>query len=256
MSKGAPRPPRPSTVQRLARIDDGTIIRLAFMGMLFGTAGVLYIDYRELMAGTQPTFALPSFGPSDPSETGPRLTTDPVAREAPLAMSLEPGGVLALTGTVDVGAAQRFSDELMVRGEYVRTIALDSPGGSVSDALAIGALIREKGFSTSVAPGALCASSCPLIFAGGTERFASRDSAVGVHQIYAAQASLPLSTTIRDSSLAMADAQRTTALISRHLAAMGVDAALWLHALETPPEDLYFLSPEEMTSFQLATTIH
>ena len=44
----------------------------------------------------------------------------------------------------------------------------------------------------------------------------------------------------------MADAQATTARISRHLATMGVDPALWLHALDTPPRALYYFSPDEM----------
>ena len=34
---------------------------------------------------------------------------------------------------------------------------------------------------------------------------------------------------------------------------MGVDPALWLHALETPPDRLYYLSPEELTTYKLVT---
>ena len=52
---------------------------------------------------------------------------------------------------------------------------------------------------------------------------------------------------------AMSDAQATTARISRHLAEMGVDPALWLHALDTPPQALYYLSPEELADYRLVT---
>lgn len=52
----------------------------------------------------------------------------------------------------------------------------------------------------------------------------------------------------------MADAQATTARISRHLAEMGVDPALWLHALDTPPQALYYLSPKELEDYKLVTS--
>ena len=132
-------------------------------------------------------------------------------------------------------------------------MALNSPGGSVNDAIAIGSLIREKGFTTSVATGALCASSCPLILASGIERIAEPDAAVGVHQIYARVAAGDLPTGVKAAGEAMSDAQKTTAVITRHLSAMGVDPALWLHALETPPTRLYYLSPEEMATYRLTT---
>lgn len=121
------------------------------------------------------------------------------------------------------------------------------------DALVIGALIHEKGFATSVAAGALCASSCPIVFASGKQRIATPQSAIGVHQIYAAALSGEQQNALRVAGSAMADAQKTTAEITRHLAMTGVDPALWLHALETPPDRLYYFSAEEMTALKLVT---
>ena len=37
------------------------------------------------------------------------------------------------------------------------------------------------------------------------------------------------------------------------LAEMGVDPALWLHALDTPPRALYYLNAEELGRFHLVT---
>ena len=34
---------------------------------------------------------------------------------------------------------------------------------------------------------------------------------------------------------------------------MGVDPALWIHAMETPPARMYFLSNAELPAFRLAT---
>ena len=51
----------------------------------------------------------------------------------------------------------------------------------------------------------------------------------------------------------MSEAQRTTARIARHLDEMGIGDGLWIHALETPPDRLYYLTPEEMVEFKLIT---
>ena len=130
---------------------------------------------------------------------------------------------------------------------------LDSPGGSVDDALDIGRLVREQGLSTEVSNGGLCASSCPLIFASGETRIAGQEAAIGVHQIYAAALSASPVDALSVAGVAMADAQSATAEITRHLGEAGVDAALWLHALETPPDQLYYFSPEELERYRLVT---
>ena len=121
------------------------------------------------------------------------------------------------------------------------------------DALEIGALIQEKGLATEVAAGNLCASSCPIIFASGAERRASPDAAIGLHQIYAASLGEAAADAFAVAGVAMADAQAMTARITRHLTKSGVDPALWLHALDTPPDRLYYLSAEEMQRLQLVT---
>jgi hypothetical protein len=126
----------------------------------------------------------------------------------------------------------------------------------VTDALAIGRLIHEKGLATKVAAGSLCASSCPIVFASGSQRIASAGAAIGVHQIYAAAlVGGDPQDTRRAVGTAMSDAQSTTASIIAHLTATGVDPALWLHALETPPDRLYYFTPEEMTRLKLATLV-
>lgn len=246
----------------LAGFEDGQIMRVAFFGLLLGTLSVLYVDYRELTANEGAALAmpmqpiLPSADPTGPAQGPmPDITTSPDLLDDPLAIALEPGGVLTLTGTFDIGSAARFATEIAARGEYVKTIALDSPGGSVEDALSIATLIHDKGFATSVAAGAFCASSCPLVFAAGTARLATPQSAIGVHQIYAAQLSGDPQSALRVAGAAMADAQATTARITRFLAMVGVDPSVWVHALETPPDRLYYFTPEELTKYRLVTVL-
>ena len=175
------------------------------------------------------------------------MTTDEAKLAEPMAFTLGGRGVLQAEGSIEPGTAARFAAELEARGEYVKTVSLNSPGGALDDAMAMARLVREKGIATEVADGALCASSCPLFFVGGKIRTAGEKAAIGVHQFYAASPSKS------GPEQAMADAQATTARISRHLAEMGVDPALWLHALDTPPRALYYFSAEDLAKYRLVT---
>jgi len=249
-------------IERFTAVEDGNILRIAFFALLIGTASVLYVDFRELTESQAESLAmpgqpiLPPFNPSGPNEgANPTVTTSPQVLEQPLQIALGTGGELHLAGSIDLGSSERFAAEIAARGEYVQTVVLDSPGGSVVDALAIGTLIHDNGLATKVAAGSLCASSCPLIFASGAARIASPEAAIGVHQIYAAAISGQPQNALRAAGMAMSDAQTTTASIISHLNKTGVDPAMWLHALETPPERLYYFSPEEMTSLKLVTEL-
>jgi hypothetical protein len=246
-----------------AAFEDGAIIRAAFFGLLSATAIILWVDYTEL-TGQQPLALpgelapiLPAFDPSAPGGTpGPDVTTPMETLRAPLAIKLGSGGVLSVTGTILPGSAETFATEVDSYAEYIKTVALDSPGGSVGDALAMGRLIRDKGFATSVAAGALCASSCPLVFAGGEARIAAPGAALAVHQIYAATPSdTPLASRLAAAGNAMSNAQTMTAEISRYLIEMGVDSEVWLRALETPPDRLSYFSPDDLIRLKLATRL-
>lgn len=258
MSATAPR--RRGFLARIAAIEDGVIIRTAFFAMLAGTAAVLYLDWKELTAADLATQAmpnipvLPAFNPTDPKlPGGPVVTTDPELLRQPLTVELGPGGVLSLTGSIDFGSFERVQAEIEARGEYIKQVSLNSPGGSVADAVKIGALMVVGDYTTSVASGALCASSCPLILAGGKERLASRQSAIGVHQIYAMASAGDLPAGLTGIGTAMSEAQKTTAVITRYLNTTSVDPAIWLHALETPPDQLYYLDEAELSKYRLVT---
>ena len=247
-----------------AAFEDGAIIRAAFFGLLTATGIILYLDYSDLTA-TQANAAvtpetltpiLPAFDPAAPAgKPGPEVTTPMETLRQPLSVALTSGGVLALTGTIDPGAADRVSAEIAQHGEYIKIVALDSPGGAVAEALAIGKLIRDEGYSTSVAAGALCASSCPLVFAAGRERIATEQSAIGVHQIYAAVPADALTSRLAAAGNAMSEAQTLTAQISRYLTGMGISGEVWLRALETPPDRLTYFSPDELKRLNLATRL-
>ncbi|MBR0555494.1 hypothetical protein J5J10_07350 [Ciceribacter sp. L1K23] len=233
-------------------------MRSAFFALLVAAGAFLVIDIREMREANA---TLPGHDPmtTDAPVLPPALTegvpqAPPVEPETPRETLRQPmrfellsGGVLKAEGSIDPGAATRFADEIAARGEYVKTVSLNSPGGSVDDALAMSRLIRETGLDTKVATRALCASSCPLIFAGGVAREAEEDAILGVHQVFNAGQDRP------SPEQAMSSAQNTTARIARHLDDMGIESGLWLNALETPPDRLYYLTREEMADFRLTT---
>lgn len=182
-------------------------------------------------------------------EPASRPDRDPASSmDHALRFELRPGGVLAATGPIDRGSARRFVERVRALDGQVKTLSLDSPGGSVDDAMAIGRLARSHGIATEVADGAVCASSCPLLFAGGVARAAGETAAIGLHQFHA-----PARMAAGDAAQAVSDAQMTAARIARYLGEMGVDPALWLHALDTPPQSLYRMSRAEMTKYRLVT---
>ncbi|NGO49855.1 hypothetical protein G6N73_01465 [Mesorhizobium camelthorni] len=246
-----------------ARFDDGEVVRWAFRGLLIGAVGVLALDLRDLAetngwsspeaALTAPEPVLPpavqTNAPTPSADPREFVTADEARLRQPMAFTLGAGGVMTAEGSIEPGSAARFAAEIEQRGEYVKTVSLNSPGGALDDAMAMAETVRELGIATVVADGALCASSCPLFFAGGKTRSAGEKAAIGVHQFYAAT----LSETAPEQ--AMADAQATTARISRHLSEMGIDPALWLHALDTPPRALYYLSPDELAEYKLVTKV-
>lgn len=236
-------------------------MQFVFYALLGGAAATLWLDFDSLKASQpiQPGINAPAILPAidrpgdDPAVPaflpGERIRADKDTLLAPLTISLKPGGVLLLEGTIDRGAAERFGAEIAERGEYVRVVRLNSPGGSVEDALAISKMLREGEFATEVADGDFCASSCPLIFAGGIERKAGPEAVIGVHQVFASGDTLP------GPARAMSDAQATTTRIARHLDEMGIDPEVWVHALETPPDRLYYFTTDELMAFELATEI-
>lgn len=245
--------------------DDWILSRLMAV-VVAGTVLVVGYDYYQMATGADVETA--SITESAPQTTAPDATPSVLPSILPALRTggdrrmpiIKPNGKLAekmtfdlmadgrlmATGMIAPGTAATFKEEVEKRGSYVRTVVLNSTGGSVQDAIAMGRLIREKKFSTAVENGNLCASSCPLVFAGGVERRAADKATLGVHQVF--------SPTDNPAANNMDQAQRISAECQKYLAEMGIDLRLWIHAMETPKEALYRLVPEELMSLKLATS--
>ena len=243
----------------LANHADETLLRWLFRAVLAATVAVVALDYHDLtrqMAeranapGLESPDAMPL--PSIKRERGARHGVPSRKMEARLngkmTFDLVDGGRLMAIGTIVPGTAKAFAAEVQKRGDYVKTVVLQSPGGSVDDALAMGRLIRARKFATEVGKDAYCASSCPLVFAGGVARLAGAQAGIGVHQIYA-----PPQPGLDTPADGFDSAQRITAMAETYLRDMGIDLGVWLKAMETPKDELYYFSPAELVKLKLAT---
>jgi hypothetical protein len=262
--------PQSSTLQQrfhawLSDKADEAVLRWIFRSVVAATIAALAVDLAVMngwlgepelaeIRQEQPSLNLPDIVPSVLAPLLPgadkRLMPLPQpdgAMAKPMTFELVGGGKLMATGTITPGISQSFAAEIGKRGDYIRTVVLNSPGGSVTDALAMGRLIRDNKFATEVEAGKYCASSCPLVFAGGLERRAGDNAAIGVHQIAAlgSAGALP-----RDE---MSAAQNISARCQRYLGDMGISLQVWLHAMETPHDKLFVFKPDELKSLNLVT---
>ena len=174
----------------------------------------------------------------------------------PMAFYPAGDGVVSAVGRIEIGTAKAFRRFLAGEGAgasaqadeaaplKVKRLVLHSPGGSVEDALAMAADIRTQGISTEVPADGYCASACPLVLSGGVTRAAGEAAWIGLHQVYAVDT--PGLPSVKDFDRSLSDIQGTIARCQQLLVTMGIDPAIWIKAMETPPEDLYVLTEEEL----------
>ncbi len=119
---------------------------------------------------------------------------------------------ISAQGAIDASTPQQFKKVLNSLGKRKLPILIDSTGGAVNEALAIGRMIRAKGLDVIVTKTAFkqcektdavcttfkaraihlampqsrlskCASSCAFILAAGTRRYVGAGAYVGLHKI-------------------------------------------------------------------------
>jgi hypothetical protein len=150
------------------------------------------------------------------------------------------------------------------------TIVLDSSGGSVNDAIALGRRWRELGALTtvgisvethtaqgdraSVAPEAYCESMCVFLLLSGKTRYVPEPAHVRVHQIWMgdrADDARAASYTAQDLMIVERDIGR----LAKYTFDMGGAGDLLSLSLNVPPwEDLHELTPAELRVTNLVTT--
>lgn len=249
------------------------------MTLRWNTKGIIYsilalqLLLAAILLGRDLSFAWPTIGwpSSQPQFDTPVLPGDQTRRYHPSDMPLRPtqdgnperpykstgdmptrlafkrnGDVLTLTGAIAAGDSERVLENL---GDGLTHVRLNSPGGSVLDALAIGRSIRKAELETVLGASDICLSACPYILASGTKRLVHGDAQVGVHQHYfGANSALP-------AFLAVEHIQNGQADVMMYLSDMGIDPLIMQHALSTPSDEIYVLLSEQLETYKLATDV-
>ncbi|KIN60419.1 Periplasmic protein-like protein [Sulfitobacter noctilucae] len=240
----------PKTRSPVARVLMGILVfQLALGGLLF---------YGDLRDGLR----LPGFGPRAPALTEPIRPGDQTRRYRPdrapapgqpmpntplpdrlVLTVIEAGGTVLLEGSIAAGDGVRLAKDIAALSTPPERVILNSPGGSVRDALELGAFLRDSGFETAMRDGDICYSACPYVLAAGTARDIPDTASVGVHQHYFGES------TLLPAFVAVEDIQRGQGEVMEYLDTMGIDPLVMRHALVTPPDEIYVLVPAELRAY-------
>lgn len=151
------------------------------------------------------------------------------------------GSQLQLSGTVSIGMWQEVQAALAAHPN-IQTIAIQSPGGRVSPAIAIADQIRTRGLDTQAE--GRCFSACTLIFLAGENRSLGRFSQFGFHAAYRPGADGQRIPSVRINQ----------AIVQRFVS-RGVDPEFSVTAWTTPSNDLWLPSTDQLLSANYATDL-
>lgn len=200
-------------------------------------------DQPELNAPTTPGDQTRRYRPRNPANPGPSVDPDMPRRLVLETVEIEGRSAAVLRGAISVGDAARIISEL--REMRPEIVSLNSPGGSVFDALEIGRALRDVDADTRLTDTAVCLSACPYIFVGGVKRVIDETARFGVHQhSFGASTILP-------AFLAVEDVQRGQAEVLKHLDTMGIDLKIMGPAMATPSDEIYILTPDEIRDWRV-----
>ncbi|WP_439402903.1 ATP-dependent Clp protease proteolytic subunit [Bradyrhizobium sp. DASA03068] len=144
-----------------------------------------------------------------------------------------------ITGEIVAGDADKFSQSIRQAndsGKFVANVRLDSPGGNLLEGVKIADAIRFGKTSTNVGKTAVCASACFLMFAAGATKNASYGAQIGVHGASGENG---------EETAASGAATVSMAKIAKEL---GVPSAIIGRMVVTSPQDMVWLSPQELQS--------
>jgi hypothetical protein len=150
---------------------------------------------------------------------------------------------ILISGKIDQETRRDFEDivsknKLREKIGSCFMVDLNSPGGSVSDAMAIGDVARELGFITMVSRTDKCSSACVLILASGVTRIIDDAAYIGIHR-----------PSFDEGMFASLPPEKARALyndmavgVRRYLLRMGISDGLYLAMLNVPSDEIAKLS--------------
>jgi hypothetical protein len=179
---------------------------------------------------------------------------------------------ISAIGTITADTPEAFTEFVRNRDARGAVVALDSGGGSVHGAIALGREIRRLGMTTTIgrtvllasegnvtaqratlSPRADCESMCAFVLLAGVKRIVPREARVMVHQIWLGDR--------RDDAAAATYSADDLVLVQRDIGRlvqytfeMGASADLLELSLRIPPwEPMHSLSRAEMQAMHVET---
>jgi hypothetical protein len=182
---------------------------------------------------------------------------------------------ISAEGVVWPGVAGQFQRTLAELNGRRLPVLISSHGGSVGDAIMMGALIREHDLAVAVARtliancperapqcpdakghattnGAVCASACALILAGGAERLVGPKPEVGVHQMTTVLREIEGSVRLPTIKKIYEEKAADT-VVEAYFDAMGIGDPVMALLRKTPASSIRWLSLDEIATSHLAT---
>lgn len=135
--------------------------------------------------------------------------------------------LISISGDIAEGDQHEFR-KLAVQYEKA-IVLLESNGGLLLPALEIGKAAHLRGFSTLVSDGAICASSCALIWAAGENRYLAPKGRVGFHASYFESRGQKMETGVGN------------ALVGRYLTQLELPERAIIFATSAPPTSIRWL---------------
>jgi hypothetical protein len=191
---------------------------------------------------------------------------------------------IAAEGQIDAAAAPRFRKFLARVRDRKLPIYFSSPGGNLDQALAMGAMLRERPVVARVARtvvrecgfeaqngdaciklkqsgrelhgdlwtrGAMCNSACPYLILGATNREIAPDAVLGVHSpkvVLRFRGGGVPTQQIRSAATARG-LERADRMLTHYIVKMGAEPALLATASTIRFEDMHVLTREEIARF-------
>ena len=109
----------------------------------------------------------------------PAVTTPAAAAEFTRRPQANGPDIITINGIIDPGDNKKFV-QVVLEIKHA-SIVLNSRGGYIQDAIAIGGLVRSRNYETRVENGAVCNSACTLIWLAGASRRLGSRARLGFH---------------------------------------------------------------------------
>ena len=173
------------------------------------------------------------------------------ANTATALLTQECQGCWRLSGTItddDLKQIKAIADRVGSAPENPAFFNLDSDGGDIDIAMAVGRQLRRMSATAGIARIQKCLSSCVIVLAGAVTRLMGVMNNIGIHRPYSLRTDQREYSTIQEEQRALA--RRTKA----YLEEMNVSPGLYDAMMRIPPEKMRFLSESELEEFGLTAT--